>query len=448
MQRPLCFVLMPFGSKPDGNGGMIDFDAVYRQIFKPTIEAAGLEPIRADEEKAGGIIHKPMFERLILCPFAVADLTTANANVFYELGVRHATRPATTVLVFADGGRLPFDVSPLRAMPYKLAAGGSPADADRAGDVLRDLLLEAKAAAAKSGADSPLYQLVENFPDVQRMKTDVFRDRVDYAEGIKTRLRAARDAKDADAVRSIDRGLGSLDDVEAGVLVDLMLSYRALEAWNDMVMLVERMPKPLSRTVMVREQLGFALNRCGRHEDAARVLQQVIDEHGPSSETYGLLGRVFKDQWEKAFEAKQQMLARGFLDRAVSTYVKGFEADWRDAYPGVNAVTMMELKESADPRQKELLPIVRYAVERRIAAGNPDYWDYATLVELAVLARDRDLIAANLGSALAAVREPWEPKTTARNLRLISEARARRREDVRELEEVIRELERPRRRNG
>ena len=48
---------------------------------------AGLEPLRADEEQAGGISHKPMFERLVLCDYAVADLTAANANVFYELGV-------------------------------------------------------------------------------------------------------------------------------------------------------------------------------------------------------------------------------------------------------------------------------------------------------------------------------------------------------------------------
>ena len=38
-----------------------------------------------------GFIHKPMFERLMLCPFAIADLTTANPNVFYELGVRQAS---------------------------------------------------------------------------------------------------------------------------------------------------------------------------------------------------------------------------------------------------------------------------------------------------------------------------------------------------------------------
>ena len=82
--KPLCFVLMPFGKKPHASGMLIDFDAVYSELIRPAIEAADLEPIRADEEVAGGIIHKPMFERLILCEYAVADLTTANANVFYE----------------------------------------------------------------------------------------------------------------------------------------------------------------------------------------------------------------------------------------------------------------------------------------------------------------------------------------------------------------------------
>src|SRR5690348_13697837 len=127
MPKPLCFVLMPFGKKPGGGGAVIDFDAVYGDLIKPAVDAAGLEPLRADEEQVGGIIHKPMFERLILCEYAVADLTSANANVFYELGVRHAIRPASTVLLFAAGvGQLPFDVGPLRAVPYQLSADGKP----------------------------------------------------------------------------------------------------------------------------------------------------------------------------------------------------------------------------------------------------------------------------------------------------------------------------------
>ena len=58
---PLCFVLMPFGRKPSIAGGIIDFDAVYQDLIAPAITEAGLEPLRADEEMTGGIIHKPMF---------------------------------------------------------------------------------------------------------------------------------------------------------------------------------------------------------------------------------------------------------------------------------------------------------------------------------------------------------------------------------------------------
>src|SRR5581483_6237048 len=95
-QLPLCFVLMPFGVKADGAGRRIDFDSIYRDGIQPAVGDARMEPLRADEERDGGIVHKPMLERLVLCSFAVADLTLANANVFYELGVRHAVRPYTT----------------------------------------------------------------------------------------------------------------------------------------------------------------------------------------------------------------------------------------------------------------------------------------------------------------------------------------------------------------
>ena len=107
MTRPYCFVLMPFGQKKDAGGATTDFDAVYRDVIRPAIDAADLAPIRADEEKVGGIIQKPMYERLLFCDYAVADLTTANANVFYELGVRHAVRPHSTVTLASKTTRLP-----------------------------------------------------------------------------------------------------------------------------------------------------------------------------------------------------------------------------------------------------------------------------------------------------------------------------------------------------
>jgi hypothetical protein len=437
MNRPLCFVLMPFGKKPDGTGRTVDFDAVYEEVIASAIEAAGMQPLRADEEMGGGMIHKPMFERLILCEYAVADLTTANANVFYELGIRHAARPWSTVLIYVDKARLPFDVAPLRAIPYQLAPGGRPAEVEDVRAVIAERLNKARDAVP----DSPIYELVEDFPDEDRTKTDVFRDRVQYSTAVKARLAEARDAQSAEGIREIERKLEPIKDQEAGIVVDLFLSYRAVKAWKEMIALTGKMSPPLAKTVMVQEQLAFALNRDKQGERAERVLLDLLERQGPSSETYGILGRVYKDRWEDARTARRSGLARGLLRKAVEAYLKGFEADWRDAYPGVNAVMLMELTEPPDPRRERLIPVVSYAVERRIETGQPDYWDYATRLELAVLAKQEQEALDALADALANIREPWEPETTVRNLRFIREHREQQGEDIPWAVNLERELE-------
>jgi tetratricopeptide (TPR) repeat protein len=423
---PLCFVLMPFGKKPDPNGAVIDFDRIYADLIVPAISEAGLEPLRADEETIGGIIHKPMFERLILCPYAVADLTLANANVFYELGVRHAFRPWSTVPIIAGTNRLPFDVQMLRTVPYHLGADGTPdpAKSSETKSAITAMLVE-----ARNGAkDSPIFQLLDyvQAPNLAHEKTDVFRQQIAYSNEIKSELAAARSTKTPEAVRAEEHKLGKIADQESGIVVDLYLSYRAVEAWNDMVGLVAKMAPPLAATVMVREQLGLALNRLGKRDEAERVLTQLIEERGPSSETLGILGRVYKDRCDDANKAGDRIAAEGYLDEAIETYLRGFESDWRDAYPGVNAVTLMELKNPPDPRRLQILPIVRYAVERKIAKGQPDYWDYATVLELAVLGMDEAEARKALQKAVTKIREPWEPKTTVRNLSLIRTAREER----------------------
>jgi hypothetical protein len=431
---PLCFVLMPFGKKTDSAGLTIDFDAVYNEVIKPAVTDAGLDPLRAGEEMTGGSNHKPMFERLIFCPFAVADLTTANANVFYELGVRHAVRGATTVLVAAEGGRSPFDVAATRSLHYRLTADGRPENPSMAREAIRGRLAEALRNAGQAEIapyDSPLYQLVDGSqtPDVQREKTDVFRDRVQYSRLQKEQLAHARRGG-LDEVLAVEASLGDLHDVESGVLIDLLLSYRSVQGWQQVIELATKMPAPLKATVMVQEQLALALNRIGRDSEAEEVLQALLGSRGASSETNSILGRVYKDRWEKAVKSNDPVLARGLLEKAIDVYLKGFEADWRDAYPGINAVTLMELRESPDPRQQELIPVVTYAVKRRVAGGQPDYWDYATLLELAVLARDEERALDALTHARAAVREKWEPETTLRTVHRIIEARARRKEEV------------------
>jgi tetratricopeptide (TPR) repeat protein len=441
---------MPFGSKKDPAGGAdINFDRIYDDAIRPAIEAADMDPIRADEERTGGIIHRAMFERLLLCDFAVADLTTANANVFYELGVRHAARPATTLPIFAARHMPPFDVNYLRALPYELAEGNQ-FGAEQAGKLrtaLSQRLIDLrKVAMTDNVADSPIFQLLTGYgaPDVARLKTDVFRDRTRYSADIKRRLSDARANQDVAGVKAIETELGSLDGVEAGVLVDLFLSYRGVGAWSEMARFYDRLPQELKRTVLVREQLGFALNRSRQRRDAIRVLEDIVREHGASSETNGLLGRVYKDLWTDSVASGDTILGEGYLESAIEAYVRGFEADSRDAYPGINAVTLLDVK--GDPaslaRKDEMLPVVRYAVTQRLRHKEPDYWDYATLLELAVLQDDPEQARQHLRRAVTAVRETWEPASTSNNLQLIRRARVGRGNAQPWLDEVIAALDR------
>lgn len=464
--KPLCFVVMPFGQKPDPGGRAdIDFDKIYNTAIKPGIEDSGMEPIRADEERTGGIIHKPMFERLLLCDYVLADLTAANANVFYELGVRHTARPATTLTIFAEHQIIPFDVNFLRSMPYDLgednAFGKAEADKLRKAIAvklkdLRDMAIE------ESPIDSPLFQLVSGWDpgEIAHLKTDAFRDQVQLNEDLKQRLSAIREkgkAKDRrnEAIQdlgSLALELGKLDAPDAGTAIDLFLSYRALEDWDGMIAFHDKMPKELKRQILVREQLGFAYNRragktgsAADRAEALEILKGVEAQQGPSSETCGLIGRIHKDDFKEALENNEnKFVVKGHLNKSIEAYIRGFMADQRDAFPGINAVTLLDIRgDGKSLNQKDqLLPVVRFAVERRLG-DNPDYWDHATMLELSVLDNDEDTAAEHLANSLASVRESWEPKTTANNLRMIERARKERGTDTSWLMEIIEALEAP-----
>ena len=452
---PLCFVLMPFGVKKDPPRPDIDFNRVYEDAIEPAIRDAGMEPLRADEERTSGIIHKATFERLLLCDFAVAELTTANPNVFYELGGRHSVKPSTTVALFGRHLTRPFDVDFLRALPYDLGENNrfGPEEAKALREALASRL---KSAREQAPGDSSLYQFLQSFqrPELAHTITDVFRERVQYSEQVKARLAEARQSSAREErvarLKSVEGTLGPLDGVESGVVVDLFLSFRAVEAWDEMIRLFERIPEPLRRTAMVREQYAFALNRhagkAGNPADrmkALQVLEQVEKERGTNPETSAIIGRIYKDLWDEARKAGKELEAKGHLRNAIDAYGRGFESDWRDNLPGINAVTLLELEGSPASleRKARLLPLVRFAVEQRLRYAKADYWDHATLLELAVLGSEQALAKNKLADALAVVRETWEPRTTARNLGLIRTARLDRGEKVDWLEPLIAALQ-------
>lgn len=431
--RLTCFIDMPFGKKPDLKAGVtIDFDQVYEQGIRPAVEAAGLQCIRGDREETGGLIHTAMFARLLMAEFVVADMTSANPNVFYELGVRHAAKPYSTIAIFATLGAPPFDVNGVRAIPYELTDGRL---SDTAAAALRDALLQRIRAALKSpvATDSPLFQLFDRYPGISMSHelTDVFRDRVAYSAQFRTRLAAARAKKPAAealaALQAIEAELGDIATAERGVVVDLLLSYRAVEGFDAMVALFERMSGEVQAAPVTRQQLAFALNRRngpGDRERAIAVLEALRASHGDSAETLGLLGRIHKDRWRAAQKAGD-LAAEGWLDEAIDAYRRGFEAEPLDYYPGINALTLLLQKDddAAVAEIRRLAPLVTFAALRQGGEKAADYWTVATVIELHCLNRDAAQARRALPRALALVQkagEAWMLKTTRDNLRLIA----------------------------
>jgi hypothetical protein len=106
----VCFGIMPFGTKKitdeKGNAREVDFDKIYEKVFVPAISAVlpatedggTLEARRTDQDFFAGDISQEMFEYLEYSRIALTDITGLNANVFYELGVRHPAREAGTAI--------------------------------------------------------------------------------------------------------------------------------------------------------------------------------------------------------------------------------------------------------------------------------------------------------------------------------------------------------------
>jgi hypothetical protein len=124
--RPHAFVIMPFGKKTGADGSLYDFNAVYSLLIKPALEMAGFEPFRADEETTSGDILTDMFQELLLADLCIADMSIDNANVFYELGIRHAFRKRGIVHIQAGRAYMPFDVFNVRTIPYHITNEGIP----------------------------------------------------------------------------------------------------------------------------------------------------------------------------------------------------------------------------------------------------------------------------------------------------------------------------------
>ncbi|MEX5271551.1 TRAFs-binding domain-containing protein [Kocuria sabuli] len=430
---PTAFIVMPYGNKRDHTTGLaIDFDNIWNTAFLPAAKSAGIEPVRADEERLGGFVHLAMFERLVLAEIVLADLTLASPNVMYELGIRHATRPRATISTYATVSQLPFDVSPIRAIPYRLDRNG------RLTKASRESLIEAlgkrfRECREDTAFDSPLFQLIRDYPGVtlSHEATETFQRRAQSLLELSIEIRTVATRLPTDEALKMlhqlaDRVATLGQETPTDLLVDLLLAYRDVAAYEEMVDLEANLPLPLRRHPTVKQQLAFALNRRNAPGDAERaisILQALKASGGYDPETSGILGRIYKDKFRRLRHEYPEQAHEALLD-AIKTYEDGFRADLRDYYPGVNALTLMIVEGSEEclRRARELSPIVAFAVAVRQGVASHDYWDVATVLELAVGRTDEREAQRALNKLLYLNPPRWVRTTIADNLVLLQEA--------------------------
>lgn len=110
---------MGFGIKTDlATGRKLNLDKSYQALIKPVVESKNITCVRADEIRHSGSIDLQMYQQLLSADIVIADLSTANVNAFYELGIRHALKPRNTIIISEELLGYPFDVNHIAINKY------------------------------------------------------------------------------------------------------------------------------------------------------------------------------------------------------------------------------------------------------------------------------------------------------------------------------------------
>ena len=413
---------MGFGKKNDfETGRVLDLDQSYHNLIKPAVEAAGLKCIRADEIVHSGLIDVPMYEQLLKSDVVVADVSTSNRNALYELGVRHALRPYTTVIICEEQMmKSPtFDLSHIVIRKYRhLGEDIGVSEAKRFTSELTEAIREITAMEPKLRWDSPVYKFID------RLTPPSIAEEVKQAVAAATsQAMAPGSPAHSELMQRVDEAQKKGDWLKAKMLLDEIREMRRAGA--------SETENPEDPYVLQRLALATYKSRYPTPEEAfkaARGLLQLLEpQTSNDTETLGLWGSVHKRLWELTKES-------GYLDEAVRAYERGFYLR-NDHYNGINYAYLLN-ERAAHPIgfaeavadfvqarrvRKEVISICNQWLESnaRTAPFPPGskfpekrYWVLATLAEAQIGMEDEVLGQQRLEEAFAAAPEEWMKQST------------------------------------
>ncbi|MCD9186230.1 MAG: DUF4071 domain-containing protein [Pyrinomonadaceae bacterium] len=312
MNKKTCFVAIGFGPKIDyETGRLLDLDKTFEYLIKPVFEELDIECFRAKEIRHSGIIDVPMYEWLLKADIVVADISTLNPNALYELGVRHALRPFSTIVISEDKLRYPFDINHTLIQSYEHL--GKDIGISEARRFTRELKKLVEEILSNKKKDSPVYTYLPKLKEPSLTE-----------EQIEEIIKVSEDkAPFSELLEDAENAKNNNEFTIAAELYKVCLKFEP-------------------QNVFLRQRLALVTYKSQRPnpEKALRNAENILDELFPEEttdpETLGLSGAINKRLYELTNEET-------YLDKAMWFYERGFYIQ-RDYYNGINLAYLLTVK--------------------------------------------------------------------------------------------------------
>lgn len=396
--QKLCFVVMGYGVKTDyTTGRQLNLDKTYRNIIKPAIEEVGLKCTRADEIIHSGVIDVPMYKYLIAADIVIADLSTYNTNTFYELGVRHALRPRTTIVIAEKELKKPFDVEHTIIRRYDHLGDGIDYD-----EVIR-FREELKAAIIsileRPEIDSPVYTYLAGL-------------RPPIWDGQETIAEKIGDSTLSDIIEKAEL---AIKDKNFPTAIQLLNTALLLD--KNSIFVIQRLT--LATYKSEHPSLKDALYK------ALEILATLEPETSTDPETLGLAAAIYKRLWENGE-------GEGYIDKAIYYLEKGFYIK-NDYYNGINLAFLLNARGFhslgeekiadyvlASRIRKRVISICETLIQGDLEGRGDKYWIFATLAEAYYGLGLTKSYEENLQKASYCNPASWQDETTKEQIKKLS----------------------------
>jgi len=407
--KPICFVVMGFGKKSDpSTGKTLDLNKTYKNIIRPAVIKSGYECVRADEIKDSGLIDKSMYALLMQAELVIADITTYNPNAIYELGIRHAVRPFSTIILIEKDGKLPFDLDHNRMFKYSHL--GEDIGVDEAERCKTELTSLINSISKKKSIDSPLYEYIKDIEPPKLPKEEYLSIIHELAKQEKHIFAIVEEAKEAMKDSNFETAAKYWE--KANNLVPnepYFIQQRAL--------CVYKSKYPSEHTALI---------------DALKIIEELEpDGQTNDPETLGITGAIYKQLWL----LNQDLVS---LNRAIEYYGKCFKIR-NDYYTGENYALCLDLKAKyeTDSDEKVFAQVSAKKVRNRILESLRDIIQYEDFENRA----DRKWILATISHCYFAIGEnklqkefeakffnedlkKWEKETYLNNKKLLTDLKS------------------------